>query len=1211
AANGTWSVDVPALADGAYSFTASLTANGSVVTSQPLALTIDTTADAGTVATLTVDPTGDHRINASEAGTVAFTIAGLDPDAVGRVTFTDATHGMTSMDVGNGTYSADLSGFSGPVTSVLTIQDAAGNTATRTGTLVTVDAVAPMGTATPSPQGGSGATTFTYAVTFSEAVANVTADDFVLTGTGGASGRVGSVAVDGTGYLVTVTDVAGTGNLSLGLAATADIADAFGNRATLSATPRAVDVGGAPQPAPTLITGFGDDTGVRGDGITADATPALSGTAAAGGTVTVAYVEAGVSKSVSAPVDATGAWTVAIPALADGSYSFTASAVTAGGAPSGTSGPLTVTVDTVADAVPLVSLTVDGPAGGVLTPAQAAAVTFVVAGLDPGSAAAVTFTDGSHTVRVEAGADGSYHADLSGLTGPVTSAFVVSDAAGNNAVGTGNGVVIGQTGTSPGGPPPTGEGPPSGGSAPGHDTPPVVAPVVTGLQPDTGIPGDGITSDPSPTVAGTGTPGGSVTVTYGTGSGSQSVTAPIGSDGAWTVKLPTLPDGTYDVVATGRDAAGTATPAGQPFRIVVDTVADGGTPVSLAVEPTADGVVNAVEAVDTAYRVAGLDAGSVAAVTFTDGTHTVTTQVTGDGRYAVDLSGLNGPVTSTILATDAAGNGARATGNTVTFDTVAPAAPVVTGFSEDTGILGNATTADATPTLLGTAEAGSIVSIAYDTQQGPRTATAVAGTDGHWSLDLPRLAEGSYAFVASATDAAGNRGQASAAFGLTIDPRDGGAATGGGNATDGGGTGVNLAPNAVADTIATVTHAAAVTGNVLANDSDPNAGDVLHVTAVRFAGGITLAVPTEGTVTVLGDHGTLHLAADGSYSYQAIGSSNLSTSVHVAELFTYTVSDGKGLSAQAGLAVSLAGAAPAAEASFGFAFTEARVERLGETLVLTGPDGIQHDIGGIGTLHFADGSIQQNDGHALVDDVWYLAHNLDVWKAGVDADTHYATYGWHEGRDPNAYFSTQAYLAANPDVAAAGVNPLEHYAQYGEHEGRSPSSDFSGEAYLALYSDVAASGENALEHYLHYGQGEGRNVQDGKGSQGHIGAFDPAFYLAQNPDVAAVAAEAGAFTLSAPDYAFHHYVTYGAGEGRAPNAVFDPGFYLSANPDVAASGLNPLLHYEEYGWREGRDPSPGFDTNAYLEHNPDVAAADIDPLQHYLDFGMKEGRLPV
>lgn len=111
--------------------------------------------------------------------------------------------------------------------------------------------------------------------------------------------------------------------------------------------------------------------------------------------------------------------------------------------------------------------------------------------------------------------------------------------------------------------------------------------------------------------------------------------------------------------------------------------------------------------------------------------------------------------------------------------------------------------------------------------------------------------------------------------------------------------------------------------------------------------------------------------------------------------------------------------------------------------------------------------------------------------------------------------------------------------------------------------------------------------------------------------MAAVSAEAGPFTLSAPDYAFHHYVTYGADEGRAPNALFDPDFYLSANPDVAASGLNPLLHYEEYGWREGRDPGPGFDTNAYLEHNPDVAAADIDPLQHFLDFGMKEGRLPV
>lgn len=1221
APNGTWSIAVPGLTDGPHAFVARLVdADGTFVgESAALPLTVDTTADGGDPATLAVDPGGDMRIDAGEAANVAYTVAGLDPDAMGTVTFRDATHGLTVMDVRNGAYTVDLSGFTGPVSSELTIRDPAGNAAGATGTGIVVDTVAPVGTAIPATPGDVGATGFTYAVSFSEPVLNVTPDDFRLAGTGTAAGRIASVTGSGSTYVVTVADVAGAGTLSLALAGTSDIVDGVGNGASLVATPRTVGGGGTPQPVPTFITGFGDDTGVPGDGITRDASPTVSGTAVAGGLVTIAYVEAGVPKSVTGAVDGDGQWSLTIPTLADGSYSFTASAVAPGGSPAGTSAALALTIDTVADAVPAVSLAVDGPAFGSLPPAQAAAVTFTVAGLDPGSTALITFSDGPHTVQVTAGADGTYQADLSTLTGTVTSTFALSDAAGNSASGSGNGLVIGQTGTAPQNPTPQNPtpqdpttppgGPPTSGTNPAQDAPPsVVAPVVIGLQNDTGVPGDGVTGDAAPVVTGTGTPGAVVTVTYGDGAGSGTVTAPVGADGSFSAPLPVLGDGTYTVVATGRDAAGNVLQAGQPFAVVVDTVADSGAPVSLGVEPAPGGVINAGGAAATAYTVSGLDAGSVALVTFTDGTQTVTTRVTDDGRYTVDLTGLNGSVTSALLATDVAGNEARATGNPVILDTAAPAAPVVTGFSDDTGFLGNNVTADTTPTLAGTAEPGSTVSIAYDTPAGPRTGTTVAGTDGLWTLDLPPLAEGAYAFTASATDGAGNRGPAAIPFALTIDPSDSGpAAIGVGNATDGG----NLAPNAVADGVATTTHAAAVTGNVLANDGDPNIGDTLHVTGVRFASGITVAVPADGATTVIGEHGTLHMAADGSYSYQAIGSSNLIAGGQYTEAFTYTVSDVQGLTSSATLAVSLGSAVPPQEIAFGFAFTEARVERMGETLVLTAPDGRHYDLNGIGTLQFTDGTIQQNDGHGVVDDAWYLSHNLDVWAAKMDADSHYATYGWHEGRDPNAYFSTLEYLGDNADVAAAGLNPLEHYVGYGEREGRSPSADFSADAYLALNPDVAAAGENALEHYLQYGRGEGRNVQDGENDRGHTGAFDPGFYLTQNPDVAAAAAAAPPLTVTPSDFAFRHYLDYGAGEGRAPNALFDPDFYLSTYTDVAAAGLNPLLHYEEYGWREGRNPGPGFDTNAYLEHNPDVVAADIDPLQHFLDYGMREGRLPA
>ncbi|WP_204349925.1 hypothetical protein, partial [Serratia marcescens] len=76
---------------------------------------------------------------------------------------------------------------------------------------------------------------------------------------------------------------------------------------------------------------------------------------------------------------------------------------------------------------------------------------------------------------------------------------------------------------------------------------------------------------------------------------------------------------------------------------------------------------------------------------------------------------------------------------------------------------------------------------------------------------------------------------------------------------------------------------------------------------------------------------------------------------------------------------------------------------------------------------FADGTVNQQTGSALVDDLFYYVRNLDVWNARVDAETHYNANGWQEGRDPSAYFSTSGYLAANGDVKAAGINPLTHY----------------------------------------------------------------------------------------------------------------------------------------------------------------------------------------
>ncbi len=125
-------------------------------------------------------------------------------------------------------------------------------------------------------------------------------------------------------------------------------------------------------------------------------------------------------------------------------------------------------------------------------------------------------------------------------------------------------------------------------------------------------------------------------------------------------------------------------------------------------------------------------------------------------------------------------------------------------------------------------------------------------------------------------------------------------------------------------------------------------------------------------------------------------------------------------------------------------------------------------------FQFSNITVTQNDGYALVDDLFYLANNPDVAAAGIDPEVHYANFGRFENRDPNAYFDTSEYLTNNPDVAAAGVDPLEHYRIFGWKEGRDPSENFDTSAYLAANPDVAAAGVNPLEHYLLFGVVEGR-----------------------------------------------------------------------------------------------------------------------------------------
>jgi VCBS repeat-containing protein len=100
------------------------------------------------------------------------------------------------------------------------------------------------------------------------------------------------------------------------------------------------------------------------------------------------------------------------------------------------------------------------------------------------------------------------------------------------------------------------------------------------------------------------------------------------------------------------------------------------------------------------------------------------------------------------------------------------------------------------------------------------------------------------------------------------------------------------------------------TGNVLTNDTDADAGDVITVQGVA-AGSLSEPLNTGVGETIRGIYGTLTLAADGAWTY-ALDNSDPDTDAltqdeAAQDAFTYTVRDAAGATSSAALTIDIAG----------------------------------------------------------------------------------------------------------------------------------------------------------------------------------------------------------------------------------------------------------------------------------------------------------------
>ncbi|MBI3382830.1 MAG: DUF4347 domain-containing protein [Aquabacterium sp.] len=241
-----------------------------------------------------------------------------------------------------------------------------------------------------------------------------------------------------------------------------------------------------------------------------------------------------------------------------------------------------------------------------------------------------------------------------------------------------------------------------------------------------------------------------------------------------------LTAGTYKIYVAATDAAGNAAYQAFTFTVVdapgvssivrtggaAATVAASGTSVSYTV--TFDQAVTGVDTSDFSLTATGTASGSVASVTGSGTTYTVTVNtLSGDGTLRLDLNssgtGIQNGGSVAILS-------GYTSGSTYTLDHTAPNAPstpdMTTGTDSGTSSSDNIT-ANTTPTFTGTAESGSTVTL-YDTDGSTVLGTATA-TGGNWSVTSSALSAGSHTVTAKTTDAAGNVSSASSGLSATID----------------------------------------------------------------------------------------------------------------------------------------------------------------------------------------------------------------------------------------------------------------------------------------------------------------------------------------------------------------------------------------------------------------------------------------------------------
>ncbi|MCK7324693.1 Ig-like domain-containing protein [Enterobacter roggenkampii] len=745
AADGTWSLTVPAadlagLGEANYTLSASATNGVGNSVSNTANLLVDTALPTVTINTVA----GDNVINAAEVA-AGQTLSGkvANAEAGNTVTVTIGGNTYTATVQSDLTWSVNVPESvltalgNGDLTVSATVTNGHGNTGTGEREIV-IDASLP-GLRVDTVAGDDVINSIEHT------------QNLIVSGTsdGLAAGTTLTVTVNGKTYAASVL---ADGSWSAAIPA-ADVA-AFA-AGTVTVTVAGQSAAGNPVTISHDVTVDLAAVAISIDAIATDdvinaaekgADLVLSGSTSnveENQTVTITFG----GKTYTAKVDADGNWTATVPSadlagLKDGDASVQVSVTNAHG--NSASAGREYSVDATAPTV-----TIDTVAGDNVINASEAAAGVAISGTttaEAGQTVTVTLGGKSYTAQVQQGGVWSVNVPGSDLTALADSGYTVqvsvSDAAGN---------------------------PGSAGKTITLDaTPPTVSfNVVAG---DDVI--NSVEHGQAQIVSGSATGanvGDKLIITIG----SHQYTTTVDASGNWSVGVPAsvisaLTDGTVTLSATITDSAGNSSI--QTHDVVVNTAS-----VALTVNTVSgDDVINAAEA-GSSLVINGSSAqfasGTQVTVTLNGKTYTATIQ--NDGTWtttvpAADVGALadGARYQVSVSAQDSAGNSASAT-HGISVDTTAPVVSIGTLSVDD---MLNASEAQQPLTVHGSssAEAGQTVTVTL----GGKTYTALVGSDGTWTLDVPAadlaaLSQGALTVTASVNDKAGNSGQTTHT--LTVD----------------------------------------------------------------------------------------------------------------------------------------------------------------------------------------------------------------------------------------------------------------------------------------------------------------------------------------------------------------------------------------------------------------------------------------------------------